>query len=60
MANNGLDIRKRLQQWLCWHQPTKTQYYDYTCAKCGFVSDNAIDGIKVRHIWWLITGRLPR
>lgn len=55
-----LPLRERLKQWFCWHRPVNTDYYDYTCPKCGFVSDNPIAGVKLRHIIWWLTGRLPK
>lgn len=54
-----LDIRARLKQWFCWHEPVKDKYMDYTCPKCKFSSDRPLGGIKLRHLWWLITGRMP-
>lgn len=54
-----LDIRTRLKQWACWHEPVQSKYMDYTCPKCEFSSDRPLSGIKLRHLWWLITGRMP-
>lgn len=54
-----LDVRTRLKQITCWHEPEVSNYYDYECPKCGYVSDKPLCGFKIQHLWWLITGRMP-
>lgn len=55
-----LDIRTRLTQIFCYHKPAISDYYDYKCIKCGYVSDEPLSGFKLQHLWWLITGRMPK
>lgn len=54
-----VDIKTRLKQIFCWHNPKIDDYYDYSCPKCGFYSDISLTGIKLRHLGWLLTKRLP-
>lgn len=55
-----VDIHTRLRQWFCWHKPKMWGPHDYYCPKCDFYSDDPLTGIKLRHLWWLVTGRMPK
>lgn len=33
---------------------------NYTCPKCGLVSDKPLDGFNPRHLFWFLTNRLPK
>ena len=52
-------VRQFFKELLCYHRPVKTNYYDYTCTKCGMASDKEYTGFKIQHLFWWLTQRLP-